>query len=184
MKGNEIEKNVAYVKKSDIMSFPIRYDHCDKKNANPNFIYGIEIMLDLVDSLPVTILPDESAPVIVVDRESVKADSLRQEIVKIQTQTMDRIDKQLEKCKFAKGYEFQYGARYCYMGNPAGRVTINYVYDGNHHIDIDGDLQLSPKVMKLFLKKMRILKKKYKWNREVRRTKEGNKSDLEIIGNV
>ncbi len=41
-----------YINKGEIMRFPIRRDHCDKKHANQHFINGIETVLEYVESLP------------------------------------------------------------------------------------------------------------------------------------
>ena len=35
-----------------LMKFPIRKDHCDKKNANEHFIMGIESVLEYAECLP------------------------------------------------------------------------------------------------------------------------------------
>ena len=41
-----------YVKRAAIMEFPIRKDHCDKEHANEHFIFGVESVLEYVESLP------------------------------------------------------------------------------------------------------------------------------------
>ena len=51
-----------YVKLSDIQSFPIRLDHCDRKNGNIHFIQGIESVMEFVDYLPQYEFP-EAEPV-------------------------------------------------------------------------------------------------------------------------
>lgn len=41
-----------YIDRAELMKFPIRRDRCDKENANPNFICGIETVLEYADNLP------------------------------------------------------------------------------------------------------------------------------------
>ena len=41
-----------YVERKAIMEFPIRKDRCDKEHANEHFIFGIESVLEYVESLP------------------------------------------------------------------------------------------------------------------------------------
>lgn len=41
-----------YIKREDIMKFPIRKDRCDKERANEHFIFGIESVLEYVENLP------------------------------------------------------------------------------------------------------------------------------------
>lgn len=41
-----------YIKRAAIMEFPIRKDHCDKEHANEHFIFGVESVLEYVESLP------------------------------------------------------------------------------------------------------------------------------------
>lgn len=50
MKGER--KMDEYIKRAAIMEFPIRKDHCDKERANEHFIFGIESVLEYVESLP------------------------------------------------------------------------------------------------------------------------------------
>lgn len=47
-----------YVKLEDIESFPIRFDHCDRKNGNIHFILGIESVMEFIDHLPQYNFPD------------------------------------------------------------------------------------------------------------------------------
>lgn len=42
-----------YIKREEIMKFPIRKDHCDKEHANEHFIFGIESVLEYVENLPI-----------------------------------------------------------------------------------------------------------------------------------
>lgn len=49
-----------YIKREEIMKFPIRKDHCDKERANENFIFGIESILEYVENLPA----DDVVPVV------------------------------------------------------------------------------------------------------------------------
>lgn len=41
-----------YIKRAAIMEFPIRKDNCDKEHANEHFIFGVESVLEYVESLP------------------------------------------------------------------------------------------------------------------------------------
>lgn len=41
-----------YIERAAIMEFPIRKDHCDKEHANEHFIFGVESVLEYVESLP------------------------------------------------------------------------------------------------------------------------------------
>ena len=40
-----------YIKLEDLMKFPIRLDHYDKKHGDINFIYGIETVLEYAENL-------------------------------------------------------------------------------------------------------------------------------------
>lgn len=42
-----------YIKLDDIKTFPIRLDHCDRKNGNVHFVLGIETVMEYIDCLPV-----------------------------------------------------------------------------------------------------------------------------------
>ena len=39
------------VRRSDVLKYPLRRDTCDKKNANPHFINGIESVMEYVETL-------------------------------------------------------------------------------------------------------------------------------------
>lgn len=41
-----------YIDRGKLMAFPIRRDHCDRKNANEHFINGIESVLEYAENLP------------------------------------------------------------------------------------------------------------------------------------
>ena len=41
-----------YIKKDDVLAFPIRADHCDKKHANDHFINGIETVMEYIEYMP------------------------------------------------------------------------------------------------------------------------------------
>lgn len=41
-----------YIKREDILKFPIRRNHCDKENANEHFISGIETVMEFIEILP------------------------------------------------------------------------------------------------------------------------------------
>lgn len=41
-----------YIERAAVLSYPIRADHCDKKNANEHFIFGIESVMEYVENLP------------------------------------------------------------------------------------------------------------------------------------
>ena len=41
-----------HIEREAILSYPIRADHCDKKNANEHFIFGIESVMEFVENLP------------------------------------------------------------------------------------------------------------------------------------
>ena len=43
-----------YIKLEDLMKFPIRLDHYDKKHGDINFVYGIETVLEYAENLPTT----------------------------------------------------------------------------------------------------------------------------------
>lgn len=43
---------MSYIEREAILSYPIRADHCDKKNANEHFIFGIESVMEFVENLP------------------------------------------------------------------------------------------------------------------------------------
>ena len=40
-----------YIKLEDLMKFPIRHDHYDKKHGSKDFIYGIETVLEYAENL-------------------------------------------------------------------------------------------------------------------------------------
>ena len=48
----EAEQGKTYISLDDIKQFPIRKDHCDKEHGNPHFIYGIETVMEYIDTLP------------------------------------------------------------------------------------------------------------------------------------
>ena len=48
----EAEQGKTYVCLNDIKQFPIRKDHCDKEHGNPHFIYGVETVMEYIDTLP------------------------------------------------------------------------------------------------------------------------------------
>ena len=48
----EAEQGKTYVCLDDIKQFPIRKDHCDKEHGNPHFIYGVETVMEYIDTLP------------------------------------------------------------------------------------------------------------------------------------
>lgn len=48
------------IRRSDLLKFPIRRDHCDKENANPHFINGIEPVMEYAEFIP----PVEAEPVV------------------------------------------------------------------------------------------------------------------------
>ena len=41
-----------YIDADSVVAFPIRRNHCDKQNANPAFINGIETVMEYIDSFP------------------------------------------------------------------------------------------------------------------------------------
>lgn len=41
-----------YIKREELMEFPIRRNHYDKKNGNKHFINGIETVLEYAENLP------------------------------------------------------------------------------------------------------------------------------------
>lgn len=41
-----------YIKKSDVLAYPIRYKSYDKANGNPHFISGIESVMEFVEGMP------------------------------------------------------------------------------------------------------------------------------------
>ena len=43
-----------YVNLEKLMEFPIRRDHCDKKNADPHFINGIEAIFEWIEQIAKT----------------------------------------------------------------------------------------------------------------------------------
>ena len=43
-----------YINLEELMKFPIRLDHYDKKHGDINFVYGIETVLEYAENLPVT----------------------------------------------------------------------------------------------------------------------------------
>lgn len=40
------------ISRSDVLKYPLRRDTCDKKNANPHFVNGIESVMEYVETLP------------------------------------------------------------------------------------------------------------------------------------
>jgi hypothetical protein len=40
------------ISRSDVLKYPLRRDTCDKKNANPHFISGVESVMEYVEALP------------------------------------------------------------------------------------------------------------------------------------
>lgn len=43
-----------YIKREELMEFPIRRNHYDRKNGNKHFINGIETVLEYAENLPAT----------------------------------------------------------------------------------------------------------------------------------
>ncbi len=41
-----------YIDREALMAFPIRRNHCDKKNANPHFTNGIETVMEYAETIP------------------------------------------------------------------------------------------------------------------------------------
>ena len=41
-----------YIKKSDVLAYPIRRDNYDKVNGNEHFINGVESIMEYVEGLP------------------------------------------------------------------------------------------------------------------------------------
>ena len=41
-----------FIKREELMKFPIRRDHCDKEHANEHFINGIETVMEYAENLP------------------------------------------------------------------------------------------------------------------------------------
>lgn len=41
-----------YIKKSDVLAYPIRRDNYDKVNGNEHFINGVESVMEYVEGLP------------------------------------------------------------------------------------------------------------------------------------
>ena len=41
-----------YIKREELMEFPIRRNHYDRKNGNKHFINGIETVLEYAENLP------------------------------------------------------------------------------------------------------------------------------------
>lgn len=41
-----------YINLEELMKFPIRHNHYDKKHGNEHFIYGIETVLEYAENLP------------------------------------------------------------------------------------------------------------------------------------
>lgn len=39
------------IRRSDVLKYPLRRDTCDKKNANPHFINGVESVMEYVETL-------------------------------------------------------------------------------------------------------------------------------------
>lgn len=39
------------IRRSDVLKYPLRRDTCDKKNANPHFINGVESVMEYVEAL-------------------------------------------------------------------------------------------------------------------------------------
>lgn len=48
----EIVEGEVYIKLSDILKFPIRYDNYDKKNGDITFVHGIESVIEYAECLP------------------------------------------------------------------------------------------------------------------------------------
>lgn len=49
-----------FIDKRLILAFPIRENHCDKENANPYFINGIETVMEYIENLPTAdIVPEK-----------------------------------------------------------------------------------------------------------------------------
>lgn len=48
----ETDPEDTYVSLTDIQKFPIRANHQDKENGNEHFIYGIETVMEYINSLP------------------------------------------------------------------------------------------------------------------------------------
>ena len=47
-----------YINLEELMKFPIRRNHYDKKHGNEHFIYGIETVLEYAENLPATEIAD------------------------------------------------------------------------------------------------------------------------------
>lgn len=41
-----------YISKEDVLRFPIRSNHYDKKNGNEHFIYGVESVMEYIENIP------------------------------------------------------------------------------------------------------------------------------------
>lgn len=41
-----------YIKREDVLAFPIRINHCDRKHRNEDFLLGIETVIDFVEAIP------------------------------------------------------------------------------------------------------------------------------------
>ena len=48
------------IRRSDLLKFPIRRDHCDQENGNPHFINGIETVMEYTEYIPAV----EAEPVV------------------------------------------------------------------------------------------------------------------------
>lgn len=56
-----------YIKREELMEFPIRRNHYDRKNGNKHFINGIETVLEYAENLPAA----DVAPVVHGEWEAV-----------------------------------------------------------------------------------------------------------------
>lgn len=41
-----------YIDREKLRTYPLRWEFCDKENANPYFIYGVESLMEYVEGLP------------------------------------------------------------------------------------------------------------------------------------
>jgi hypothetical protein len=41
-----------YIKRSEVLKFPIRLNHYDKKNGDINFVCGIESVMEYIEEIP------------------------------------------------------------------------------------------------------------------------------------
>ena len=41
-----------YIDREKLRMYPLRREFCDKENANPHFIYGVESLMEYVEGMP------------------------------------------------------------------------------------------------------------------------------------